>query len=180
MSVKKILRKIRIVQRADGAVFTWTPALDAILEMQPGWLAVLDDGTEEITLDKITSRQLDPSTISQREKILIDENARLREQVAASQGLSSLEDGEVPLPLPGGEVNDLSGPNASDVEEVVEFQPEAPVFSTTALQAMKKEDLVAHARNWCRSVPLPDDVTKATLIEICTKLQSGESAIAGE
>ena len=180
MPDKKIIRKIRIVQRTDGAVFTWTPVLDAILEMQPGWLAVYDDGTEKITLDKITSRQLDPSTMTQREKILIDENVKLREQVAASQGLSGLADGEVPLPLPDGEVNDLSGPNASDVEEVVEFQPEAPAFSTTALQAMKKEDLVAHARNRCRTIPLPDDVTKATLIEICTKLQSGESTIAGE
>ena len=164
--------QVRIVQRQDGAVFTWTPQLDAMPNMIPGWMTVKDDGTREIQLDQATARELDPSTVSQRERRLIEENAKLRQMLASLGGAvapapagipAAAGTAETPLPPVPEEVADLTAPPPPD-EEPIQFQPEPPHLSRSKLAAMNKDDIAAQIRILDRTAIIPDGSTKVEMI----------------
>lgn len=177
------MNKLRIVQRKDGAIFTWTPVLDAMPEMVAGWLHMHEDGKREIVLDRATSRELDPSTVSQRERLLIEENARLRELLAqAGTGIPALPDAlsssvatseEVPLPPPIENVEDLTIP-VPDEDEPIQFQPEPPVLTRSRLRAMTKAEIEAHIFTHKRDMVIPAAASKDELIEFALEAQGGQ------
>jgi len=101
--------RLRILQREDGAVFTWTKELaESRPDMRPGWQYKQDDGSFLIELDKVSSQTIRNQSISQREKALIEENARLAAALAKAEGMpvasepakTPVDPGEVPLPPP--------------------------------------------------------------------------------
>jgi hypothetical protein len=79
------VKKTRVLQRKDGAIFTWTPVLDVRQDMHAGWLYEFADGTQSLQLDRATKTEIDSATMTKREAALIEENARLREAVARLQ-----------------------------------------------------------------------------------------------
>ena len=171
-------KKIRILQREDGAVFTHTAQLEIMPTMRPGWKLVYADGKSEIVLDKATAQQLDPNTVSQREQTLIEENATLREQLAQAQGMinspvtapaaAPLQPGETPLPPDG--PTDLTQPGSVD-EGTVQFAPEPKMIAPSNLKRMGDEKLKAYAKELNNEVVIPDDADKDALVELCIAQQ---------
>lgn len=88
-SDEKAVKKTRILQRKDGAIFTWTRVLDVRSDMHAGWMYEFEDGTKSIQLDKASRHEIDTSLMSKREAALIEENAQLRETIAKLQAFPS-------------------------------------------------------------------------------------------
>lgn len=120
---KTIAKKLRILQRKDGAIFGWTPILDRRNDMHAGWQTIYEDGTQTVQLDKASLRDLDTSKVSEREKALIEENAKLRNQLAEVQGFAP-RDPEKPIwaKIPEEEGVLLTGTEAQEQE--MQFAPE--------------------------------------------------------
>ncbi len=168
-------RKIRILQRDDGAIFARTPVLEAMPNMYPGTKVIEADGTASIILDKASAKQLNPNSTTARENALIDENASLREQLAQAQGFtdapeakvetkaevaSGMEKGETPLPPE--DFADLSLPK----------DPDAPKLEArSTMIRWGTERLIKHAKNLNPSVEIPEDALKETLVDLCVKQQ---------
>lgn len=105
-------KRLRILQREDGEIFTWTKQLaEGRPNLRPGWLYPPDEnGGRRVELDAVSSHVLTTANISQRERALIEENARLQKLLAQQQGLpvtaapeikdTPMEPGEMPLPEP--------------------------------------------------------------------------------
>lgn len=83
---KKVVKKVRILQRDDGAVFTWTSVLETRNDMRGGYLYKYADGTTSITLDKASTKTMDAVNVGKREQSLIDENAKLKAELEALKG----------------------------------------------------------------------------------------------
>jgi hypothetical protein len=183
--------RIAILQRADGAVFTRTAALEARADMHPGIQINYDDGTSSVELDQATVKDLDPNTISGRERALMAENAELRERLAQALGMKfnnsataakpfapeapKLAPGETLLPPPPASFADLTRPAVVEDEPLV-FAPEPTMLSESKLGTMNKTTLTAHARDVDRTVVIPDEATKAQLIDICVQAQKAYQA----
>jgi hypothetical protein len=173
--------KLRILQRDDGAIFTFAPELESNPRLHPGWLVKKTDGSSEVVLDVAKAVQLNPNSITEREKSLIDENARLREQLANAQGMNfskpqqaktaapaaeTLLPGETPLPSDKPEVINLAAIPEEELEPV-KFAPEPTIYSDSQLNRMRKEDLFSHAKDLNRAVVIPDGVSRPDLVQIC-------------
>ena len=170
------MKRIRILQRKDGAVFTWTKALEKRPNMVPGWKIFHEDGAQSIELDRVTAHDLDTTQTSVREQALIEENARLREQLATEMGVtqpaaSGLDEGEIPLPkVPEGGIPVLTGepqpgeePIAFVEDEEVPLQEAGP--SNRDIQRMRKDDLLAYARE--HGIEVPGGATRDELVQLC-------------
>jgi hypothetical protein len=190
---KKEVSRMRICQRDDGVVYTYTPALESNKRMVPGVLIKYSDGTKTIQLDKAKLQDLDPNRNTKQINDLIEENRRLREQLTQSQGFTSevqthtttapepasapaqasqpvkLQEGESPIGEPEYSIKDVD-PTAEIPSQTIPLAPEPEILGSGKLQAMKKEDLADHARRIRNTVEIPADleqITKAELLEIC-------------
>jgi hypothetical protein len=171
--------KVRIVQRKDGSIFTWTPVLDAMPEMHPGWLTVHDDGRREIQLDRAVVRDLDVSTLSQRERSLIEENAKLRQMLAVAGGVvapvahAMPEPGgpqEYPIPPMPDAVADLTVV-PPEMEEPIAFQPEPKRMNREQLEGMTRTEIGNQIRAFDRAAKIPGRMGKPELVELCLTVQ---------
>ena len=165
---------VRICVREDGVYFSWNPKLELMSNMSCGWLRKYDDGTEEIELDPASRRTLENKPTSERERILMEQNAGYRRQLAEKQGLAPLGDQESPLvaaevALPDADVADLAEPPPAD-EESIEFA-ERQFYTPSKLQTMARADLVSQARNFAPDLEIPDEMVKDDLVALCLDLQ---------
>ena len=141
-----------------------------------------EDGRREVLLDVATLHELDSRTMSQREQALIEENARLRDDLAHAKGIVRLHQEETPLPetatplasvIAGTPVLDLSNPAAEQEEAIIFAQPK--MLSQNKLRAMRKVDLASHARSFDPEMsPLEQLMagkTKEELVQLCLELQ---------
>ena len=188
---KIVKRKVRILQRDDGVVFTHTKVLEANPRMRPGWKVVHEGDTpDEIVLDAATVQQLDPNTTSAREHALIEQNALLREQLAQMQGMLNNplsvptpeipeQPGETPIPAPPPDIPDLTTPGEIK-EESIPFRPEPEMYSESAMGRMKNDDLIVYAKDLNNDVEIPAEYTKESLVELCLAQQEVYKAKAAE
>lgn len=179
MSERVEVNRHRIFMRADGAEFSWTPNGDAHANLHAGWKVVYSEGPPEFLPDKATSRHLDATTMSQRERSLIAENARLRNQLATAQGI--MEPGEVPLPpmnLGIDLTNVLDDPTVEMPTDDVRIDlPEGvTLIAKKDLHLMKKENLILHAHRLNPNIDIPDRADKATLVDLCLEMQKRATA----
>jgi len=175
----KYLRKIRIVKNVkDGKVLTWTPLLSKHEDYFSGWRFIYDDDSMIDEMDKTQPMLVDKTTASAREQKLIEENSKLMEQLAqyekpkGSNHVDSPDTVPIPTLEEHGIQNDLSMAALPEAEEeAISFQPEAPSYSKTKLNKMKREDLIIHAHDLDRDINLPDNAIREDLINICIDLQ---------
>lgn len=162
--------RVRICKRKDGTIFTWTPVLDALPNMRPGWLNIDVDGTRSVTLDVATSHDLDGRTMSKREQDLIDENARLRLNLAEANSLAPAA-----IELQPGEsaITDLTAPTTEDEAPIELAEPQC--YSDSTLQAMRKADLVSHLKSLDADLVVPAHLGKQDLIALCLERQDPDT-----
>jgi hypothetical protein len=179
---KKIDRKVRILQRTDGQIFAWSPILEAKPDMHPGQQFFYADGSQQVQLDRSAKRDLDVSTVTQREALIMDENVQLRQQIAdliANRQSAPLPppvplaQGETPIPsMPAGEeeidLTDIDVPP----EEPVAFAPEPVMMTESALSNLRKDEICSHIVDLDRAAKWPASSTKADLVQLALELQA--------
>lgn len=181
--IPKFVRKLRIVKNVnDGKVLTWTPLLSKHEDYFNGWRHIYSDGSIKDEIDKSQPIQVDSTTASARERRLIEENAKLMEELA---NLQKAQDGVIPatavdspdtVPLDVAAEslikNDLSMAALGEAEaEKITFRPEAEILSKTKLNTMKKEEIIVHCHDLDRTIDLPDESTRSELINLCVDIQ---------
>lgn len=172
---KLVQEPVRICVRKDGVFFSWNEKLELKSEMSCGYLLKYDDGTQEITFDHATRQTLESKSTSERERILLEQNADLRKRLAEMQGLAPLGDVETPLEPVETLTPTVASAERDDTpladEESIEFA-EPPVFSPSKLQAMRKSDLIAQVQAFAPDLEIPEMATKDDLVAICLDVQS--------
>jgi len=176
---KTIKSKNRILQRNDGALFGWTQVLDAFPNMTPGVITIYEDGTSSIVLDRATTRIIDAKAAETREKVLLNENVRLKDQLALAQGIYG--PGETPLPpmdsfdIDSSEAHQLVNTSVGEEEAMQKDEPELSgdieILEEYKIKALNKEALISRLYQMDSNIDLPDSLKKSDLVDLCLKLQ---------
>ena len=116
---KEVDRKIRIlIKESDSSHITFDPKVEHKPELYPGYLVIFTDGSRQIEMDKVRASELDTKNTSAREQALINENAKLRNQIAESQGITQApvfqEQPEQPVEAPELEAGETALPPVED------------------------------------------------------------------
>lgn len=180
----EVSKKLRILQRDDGAIFNWTETLQSRSDMRPGTKYIYEDGSEQIELDKIPMQNVNNTTKAEEIRQRDEEIARLKQQLNEQQGESEqshMQPGEEPIPPPPETATDLTNAQeeaipTEETQSAKEEQvppAEMPEFlGETKLQNMNKTKLSEHAKAIDPSVEINlDEMTKADLIRKCVDLQ---------